>query len=290
MSFGLVLGGGGAVGIAWEIGVLAALEEAGASVRGAAVVVGTSAGSIVGAQVFGGRPFSDMLAEMQDTSEPAQMQQNTGAMPRANVSETFEVLAGVGDARERGRKLGEFALSRPDPFPEAMYLAMIGHLIKVQDWPTQTRFLPTGVDCKTGERVAFERTQGVPFVAAVATSCCVPGLVPAVTINGRRYIDGGVDSPSNLDVVLGTGVDRVLFIGPFGGEHSPPLGRAVELLQSELAMAEKAGLRTLSVTPSPSFAAKVGVDFLNTSLRPASVACGLEDGRNAVARVKQFLA
>src|SRR5215831_14625508 len=73
MGFGLVLGGGGAMGDAWEIAVLAALEESGASVRGADVVVGTSAGSIVGAQVFGGRSFDEMLAEMEVTEAPAEM-------------------------------------------------------------------------------------------------------------------------------------------------------------------------------------------------------------------------
>jgi len=44
----LVLGGGGITGIAWEIGVLTGLAEAGVDLTGADLVVGTSAGSVVG--------------------------------------------------------------------------------------------------------------------------------------------------------------------------------------------------------------------------------------------------
>jgi NTE family protein len=51
----LVLGGGGPVGIAWEVGLLAGLLEAGCDLRDADYVLGTSAGSFVGSQLAAGR-------------------------------------------------------------------------------------------------------------------------------------------------------------------------------------------------------------------------------------------
>src|SRR3954464_14941252 len=57
----LVLGGGGITGVAWEIGVLAGLADAGVDLTGADLVVGTSAGSVVGAQVTTGGNLGDLF-------------------------------------------------------------------------------------------------------------------------------------------------------------------------------------------------------------------------------------
>src|SRR5215203_1575582 len=62
MSRALVLGGGGVTGVAWEIGVLAGLAEAGVDLTGADLVVGTSAGSVVGAQVTSGAGIEELYA------------------------------------------------------------------------------------------------------------------------------------------------------------------------------------------------------------------------------------
>ncbi|MET0984339.1 MAG: patatin-like phospholipase family protein [Steroidobacteraceae bacterium] len=290
MKLGLVLGGGGAVGIAWEIALLAALEAAGVGLRHAGVVVGTSAGSIVGAQVFGGRTFEAMLAEQRQTDQPAQMSVRSGGQAaNPDVKDLFAKLAGIQDRGERGRLLGSLALAAPPPFPEPMYLAMIQHTIQVSEWPVQMRFLPTGTDCHSGERVVFEADMDVPLVTAVAASCCVSSLVPAVTIKGRRYIDGGCGSSSNADVLLGTGVDKAIFIGPFGGPESPPLPTAAQCLSEELTLLSNAGIQTLVITPAAKLAQRVGTDFLNPALRPVGVECGTEDGRRAVERVGRFL-
>jgi NTE family protein len=51
----LVLGGGGEAGVAWEIGLLAGLAQRGVDLRDADVVIGTSAGAIVGTLLLSGR-------------------------------------------------------------------------------------------------------------------------------------------------------------------------------------------------------------------------------------------
>jgi NTE family protein len=287
MGFGLVLGGGGAVGVGWEIAVLAALESAGSSVRGAEVVVGTSAGSIVGLQVFAGRSFDDMLAEMAVTESPRQLQEDPVASAR-DLAEAFGRAARAPDPQSRARELGAISLSAPT-MSETAFLGMMAAMLQVSSWPTSTRFMPTAADCESGERIAWEATGDVDVVAAVASSCSVPGMVPPVTIRGHRYADGGIWSPSNLDVVVGTGVDRAIFIGPFGGPDSPVMGVANADLAAEARIVADAGIATLVLTPGPELRREVGADMMNVALRPAAVAAGKGDGADFAPRVREFL-
>jgi NTE family protein len=118
----------------------------------------------------------------------------------------------------------------------------------------------------------------------------VPGVVPAVTIRGRRYVDGGVWSPSNADLLLGTGVDRAVFIGPFGGPDSPRMGAAEGDLADELAALDEAGIPTVTVFGSAELRDAVGLDALNPALQPASARIGRADGAAAADRVREHLA
>jgi NTE family protein len=286
--YGLVLGGGGAVGVAWEIAVLAALHEAGVRLSGAEIVVGTSAGSIVGAQLVNRREFADMLAEQAVTAQPPEIAERAESEGPDDMLGLFNEVAGLTDPAERGRRLGTIGLSAPT-MPEQAYLAMMAGIIQVSEWPTSTRFVATAVDCQTGQRVGWEAAPDLSLVAAVASSCCVPGMVPPVTIRGRRYIDGGVWSPSNADLLLGSGVGRALFIGPFGGAGSGDALNARASLRQELAELEEDGIATVSLTPDPVLFQQVGSDFLNPALRPIGIERGLADGRAAAERVRRHL-
>ena len=88
----------------------------------------------------------------------------------------------------------------------------------------------TAVDAETGEFVTWSKDSGVPLVRAIASSCCVPGIFPPITINGRRYIDGGMKSATNAE--LAAGHDRVLVVSVTGGmeraRRLPRAGRARE--------------------------------------------------------------
>jgi NTE family protein len=288
VRYGLVLGGGGAVGVAWEIAVLSALDKAGVPLSGAEIVVGTSAGSIVGAQLLGGRSFADMLAEQAVDTSPPEIESESGSGASNETLGVFTAIAGLTDPAERGRRLGAIGLSAP-VMPEQAYLGMMTSLIQVTQWPA-TRFIPTAVDCQTGERVGWQAALDIPLVAAVASSCCVPGLVPPVTIRGRRYIDGGAWSPSNADLLLDSGVSKAVFIGPFGGPGSDGIMNAAEPLERELAALEDDGIATVSLTPSPALFRQVGGDFLNPALRTVGIERGLADGRADAERIRRHLA
>ncbi len=209
----LVLGGGGVTGVAWELGVLAGLADAGVDLLSADLFVGTSAGSVVAGQVTSGVRLAELY-------------QNQLAGPGSEVTARlgWRTLAAIGLAmlrtRDEGafrRRVGAMALATPT-MPEAARRAVIADRLPVHSWP-QARLLVTAADAVTGEFVVFDRDAGVPLVDAVGASCAVPGVWPPVTIGARRYIDGGLRSAANAD--LAAGADRVVVIAPVSTGGGP---------------------------------------------------------------------
>ena len=211
MTGALVLAGGGVAGIAWELGVLRGLADAAPdlarSLIAADLVVGTSAGSAVAAQITSGIDLTT-LYEAQLSAESAEIEVDV------DLEALFERLgaatAGAGSPQELRQRIGALALAT-DTIDEATRRVAVAARLPVPTWPSQRVLLPA-VDAETGELVVFDRETGVALVDAVAASCAVPGVWPPVTIDGRRYVDGGVRSGSNAD--LAAGADRVLVITP----------------------------------------------------------------------------
>jgi NTE family protein len=209
----LVLGGGGVTGVAWMWGMLAGLAAAGTDVRTADLVVGTSAGSLVGAQVANGIDIAERYE--------AQQVDPTGE-PGARMS--LRALTGFGFAIVTTRdpvafrtRIGRMALAA-DTEPEVERRKVFERL-PVRDWPADRRLLVTAVDAHTGDFVVYDRDSGVPLIDAVAASCAVPGVWPPVTIGGRRMMDGGIRSAANAD--LAAGQDPILILAPLPGAGGP---------------------------------------------------------------------
>ena len=211
MADALVLAGGGVAGIAWELGVLRGLADAdpalAARIRAADVLIGTSAGSSVAAQIAGDTPL-DALYAAQLSPESAEIEVDL------NLEELMTgfaaAVAGASGAAEIGRRVGAFALAAPT-VAESVRLAAIDARLPDKRWPDRMMLIPA-VDAVSGETIVFTRDSGVSVLDAVAASCAVPGVWPPVTIGGRRYIDGGVRSGTNAD--LAAGADRVLIVQP----------------------------------------------------------------------------
>jgi NTE family protein len=202
----LVLGGGGVTGIAWETGLLAGLAEAGIDLASADLVVGTSAGSVVGAQILSGVSVKDLYAAQ--LAEPrAEVAAKMGATTLLRFAAAMLWPGGEEQARAR---LGRAAL-KARTVPESERKEIIKGLLPAGSWP-ERRLLIIAVDAETGELRVFDRDSGVPLLEAVAASCAVPIVWPPITIDGRRYIDGGVRSTANAD--LATGCDRVVVVAP----------------------------------------------------------------------------
>ena len=223
MKRALVLGGGGNVGIAWEIGVLAGLADGGVDASEADLVIGTSAGSVVGTQLRSGRDPRELLRELQD-EQPRALGDNGHVPDMSVMTETFTLWGSFKEMTpEACAQVGALAL-KAKTVPEERWISAFEEN-GWRGWPERP-LLITAVDCESGEFKAFDRDSGVPIATAVAASCSVPAMFPPVTIAGRRYTDGGVRSVTSADLALRIEPDAVLIIAPMGASDRG-VGRVV---------------------------------------------------------------
>jgi NTE family protein len=260
METALVLGGGGVTGIAWEWGMLAGLAEAGVDLCTADLVIGTSAGSVVGAQVAADIPAKDRY-EAQLTAAGGELTAKLGGLLWAQIA--WAVLRSRIPQRARAR-IGRMALAAKT-VPEAERKAVIEARLPVHTWP-ERKLLITAVDAMTGEFVTFDRDSDVSLVDAVAASCAVPGVWPPVTITGRRYIDGGVRSAANAD--LATGYGRVVVLAPItaGFGPLPSVGRQIAKLSQEA--------HAVMISPDKAARQAIGHNMLDPARRAAAARAG----------------
>jgi len=256
MRIGLVLGAGGIVGAAWLIGALEALEsETGWSAADADLIVGTSAGSVVGALAASGIPPAFMAAyaggrALDDMAE--------GEWRGEALAERLAGLAeAAADAATRGTG-SEFRLhpALPPIGPGSWRMALgtllqptrhsptallggwlprgfistkpISTLVETLvdgDWPDHPGFRAVAADYRSGKRVQFGDPAAPPARVgqAVAASCAIPAFYHPVKIGGRRYVDGGLCSMSNLDLLRGRDLDLVICLNPTSSRASVPI-------------------------------------------------------------------
>jgi NTE family protein len=272
----LVLGGGGITGIAWEIGVLAGLAEAGVDLTGADVVVGTSAGSVVGAQLTSGADLEALFARQLEP--PAG--ERAARMTRAALARYgWAVLRSRGRDVEFRRRVGALALAAEQAGltpTEQERLDVIGSRLVSREWPDRDLRI-TAVDAGTGEFRVLDRTSGVPLLQAVAASCAVPGVYPPVTIDGRRYVDGGTRSAANAD--LAEGCDRVVVLAP--------IPRGVGPLASVDAQVTGMVARVAVVSPDEAARRAIGRNVLDPAARAGSARAGRAQAAGVAAEVAE---
>jgi NTE family protein len=207
----LVLGGGGITGIAWELGMLAGLAEYGVELRDADLVIGTSAGSVVGALIASGTELEELYASQLAAPGPYRP-----VRVRMATIVWWSLAAVCSRGSEQlGARVGKMALAAAT-ISEAERRQFLEARLGMYAWPERD-LLITAVDAETGELAVFGKGSqvggtAVTLVDAVAASCSVPGVWPPVTIGGRRWIDGGVRSATNAD--LAAGYDRVVVLAP----------------------------------------------------------------------------
>jgi NTE family protein len=153
-----------------------------------------------------------------------------------------------------------------------------------EDWPTGALRV-TAVSISTGRRVAWSAGDGVPLHHAIAASCAVPGLFPPVTIGGDRYVDGGLWSGSNADLMLDEGVDAVLFIGPMAGDEG--IGRvASRSIARELDLLRAAGISTFALMPREPFP---GTSLMDRTQAEPALEIGRADAEAAADTVDRLV-
>jgi NTE family protein len=268
----VVLGAGGVTGVAWEVGLLHGLAERGLDLTGADLFIGTSAGSVVAAEVTSGQPLDKLFAhELADTTGDRNAVIGTGALLRFLLAAAYP-----GDRRRSRAWLGRAALAAPT-VDESERRAAIATRVHDDTWPdTELRIVAVAAD--SGEVAIFDRRSGASLLDAVAASCAVPLVWPPMTVNGTRYIDGGVRSIANVDLAAGYG--RVVVIAP--------ISTALRYADRPAAQAAALGpaVRTAVISPDRAALAAIGRNPLSPERRAAAAEAGHAQAATAAERVR----
>jgi NTE family protein len=281
----LVLAGGGIAGIAWETGVLRGIADESPAVARllteSDVLVGTSAGSAVAAQLSSGHTL-DELFDRQVAESSAEI--DSGVDIEA-ITDLFLTALGepyeesLDRTRQQMQRIGAVALATKT-VPAPVRRDVIAHRLPSHDWPDRDLRL-TAIDVATGELTVFDRESGVDLVDAVAASCAVPGAWPPVTIGDRHYMDGGVASSVNL--VVAADCDTAVVLVPSGVDAPSPFGAGPAAEVSAFP-----GAAFAVFADSDSLAA-FGPNALDPDCRIPSAAAGREQGRREAGAIARFL-
>lgn len=277
-SKALVLGGGGVTGIAWVTGLLFGLEQGGVDLGSAGLVIGTSAGAAVGAQLASEVPLSDLYERQADPAKQVGEIRPKIRYVRiaARLIPAFFVRK---DTRRLRARIGAMALAMETVEP-SIRREVIANRLPRHDWPTMPLTV-AAIEASTGEERWFDAQSGVSLVDAVGASCAVPGVWLPVRIHGRYYYDGGIPSPDNCHRARGFGA--VLVVSPLGASRSGGLTRRI---QGEVAELEREGSRVTLLTPDDASRVAIGRQPLDPTNRPPAAAAGLEQGKRDAASVR----
>jgi NTE family protein len=241
MKVGLVLGAGGVLGGAWLTGGVHALaRETKWDPTSAEYIVGTSAGAMIGALLAADVPPWFMVAHSRGESFPGLTGPDGRPARDADraAGAVFRLHRGLPGIGPGSLRMAFTALSNPLRHTPLQMMAgwlpagfvstdslkeVVGRAVPGR-WVDHPNFWAVACDYHTGRRVPFGRvdTPRARVADAVAASCAIPAFYRPVKIGRRRYVDGGVCSASNLDLVAGRGLDLVICLNPMSGPTGWP--------------------------------------------------------------------
>jgi NTE family protein len=268
-------------GIAWETGILCGIAdqspEAASALLAADVLLGTSAGSTVAAQLSSGATLEELFARQ----TAAQSHEIDSGVDVADIAELFvtAMLTPGATTEQKLQRIGEIAVST-DTVAESVRREVIAHRLPSHDWPERVLRV-TAIDVATGLLVVFDSNSGVDLVDAVAASCAVPGVWPTVTIAGRRYMDGGVGSIVNT--AAAADCTTLIVLVPSGQNSPSPFGDGA--VREIAALGDSA----LAVFADDDALTAFGRNPLDPACRVPSAHAGRAQGRREAQRVAEFL-
>lgn len=294
----LVLGCGGTLGAAWSIATLVEVARALAwDPRTADVIVGTSAGSELAMLLGAGVGVDGLLAAAlgERGADPALAHRL--AHPPTVPPWPRPRLTDLRGALDRGRPvLARVTALLPEGRGDASFLdALTDAHVTPGDWVAHPATWIVGFDLARGARVAFG-SPGAPAVAmrdAVRASWAIPGWLPPVVIGGRRHVDGGVASPTSLDLALAADVDEAIVLAPMcstapgrrrglGKVEGVVRAAMTRTLDAEVAQARARGVRVVRLEPDHRDLAVMGGNFMDPRRRCATLESTLRTARDTV--------
>ncbi len=281
----LVLGSGGPIGIAWQAGLLAGLAEAGVDLADADFILGTSAGSFVGAQIAMGKEPGALTESIVSLDLPIS---ESSLEPDFTtfIDKMAEAASGKRRARDVRAEIGKWALAS-ETISEEVFLAVVGQLFAEIDddtWP-ERNYACTAVEALSGEFVVWNKEAGADIKRAVASSCSVPGMFPPITINGRRYMDGGTRSATNAD--LARGYDAAIVVAVSGTAGDPKMAEQFrKQLDKELAALPESGTKVELVVPDSASIRAFGANLMDSRRSASAARAGLAQGKAQAASLR----
>jgi NTE family protein len=264
MKRGLILGGGGVLGLAWEIGLLHGLCDAGIDLAGADEVIGTSAGAFAGAALLDHRGIAWAYQR-----QIAASVREVAVASSGNVIERLTEILGqcAGDDREAGRRIGAFSMNA-STVDQRVRLAVVRERLDREDWPSG-RLTFTAVDVDSGELHLLRRDSAMDLVHAAAASGAAPGIWPVVDANGRLWVDGGSVSVTNAH--LAHRFDECIVISP------RPTNLTGVPVQAEIDGCGKRG-RALLIVPDSRSEVAIGQNNFDPVRRRVAAEAGHQQG------------
>jgi NTE family protein len=303
MRVGLVLGAGGVLGGAWLTGGLNALaRETGWDPASAEFVVGTSAGSMMGALLTSGVPPWFMVAHSRGESFDGVTSPDGRPASEADraAGAVFRLHRGLPSLGPGSLRMGLSALSNPLRHPPLQLVAgwLPAGVVSTESlkdivrrvahgrWVAHPNYWAVACDYASGKRVPFGRVDSpsAHVADAVAASCAIPGFYRPVRIGRRRYVDGGVCSASSADLLAGRGLDLVICMNPLSSEDASrsvnpadwpgQLSRAANgrRLASEVRKVRRYGTEVVVIQPTAADLAVMGRNLMSPARRDEVIA------------------
>ena len=286
----LVLSGGGPVGIAWESGIAAGLCDGGVDLREADSFLGTSAGSVVGAQLALGREPQAMAAPHLASRELPEGARAASGQAAPDLAPLMELmLRAQSDDRpqaERFAEVGAYALKAQTNSEEQFILGFGNRLANTGEWPTK-RYTCTAIDAVSGEFVTWTNGSGVPLSAPSLPVAHVRHL-PLHHHQRPPLLRCGIQSATNAN--LATGYDTVLIIALTSLDAQSPDPRAElarKRLQGEVDALRSAGAKTVDFSRQTRAPRSLRPEHDGRARNQPAAENGVRQGKAEAARIKK---
>jgi NTE family protein len=248
----LVLGGGGEYFAAWMLGFMQGLHENGVTYEMPEVIIGTSAGSVVGSTIAGGHlarltrefeffgAFPKLLAALVPTPKPNPSQVRAHDLCNTATDASIATVQAIGRGAMAARNPSVGKL-------QDMVVTLTGNL----HWPSEI-FHATTVDCYSGQRLVVSSTSDVHISHAVSGSMSLPGIFGPTWIGDRICMDGGM-GPTSTHSDLVAGAKRAIVVSLTDGlpGSGPRFSSMPNSILQEMKDLEAVGTKALLIAANP---------------------------------------
>ncbi len=295
----LVIGCGGTIGGAWIIAALSALcREISVKPADFDILQGTSAGAELVTMIGAGVDADDLVAMQRGVASDPRLRAHLAATPPGLPPIPAPRLLNPRLLRSESGLAAATGIA-PAGRADTTWLQRLADAFTDGPWLPHPGARMVAFDVDRAERVAFGAPTAPPAGVgeALRASWAIPGWMPPVEIDGRRYVDGGARSTASVDLIGPDEADIVYVIAPMAsapGHHAPGVGGIIENvllrrpmsrgLADEVAAVRGRGTSVVTITADRSDLAGLGANFMNRRRRRAAFEAAMVTAPETVRR------